>query len=256
MDMLISKGTTMMIKNSRTLLLLAALCSGMLIYSPHGCKNPSQYEPLPDTLCPPPGRPQLLDPIDHYVFMDPDALPGSSFYIEVELNWDTVANAEIYEIELITDDLPANIIHCTTNYWIFIIHNDTTKLCDYQWRVRAGSVHWETMTEWSEQRHFEARWRPFGPQLLSPANYSIINIDSLPSLVELTWNPVSDEEYYEIKVLIDTLLVDDNFAFTTTYSCLVEDTALYSWQIRAASPLWQYFSFPSASWYFFVHLNK
>jgi hypothetical protein len=242
-------------KMARILLLTAAVCGIVLFYSPHGCKDPSEYEPPPDTLYPPPNAPQLISPIDRYVFMDPDAQPGLSFFIEVELLWDSVVDAEIYELELITDDLPPNIIHYPENHWPFVIHDDVTKLCDYQWRVRAGNAQWEARTDWSEQWHFEARWRPFGPQLLSPLNYSIIYIDSLPSSVDLIWSTVSDEEYYEVSLFIDTILVEYVNTFSTTYTCIIEDTALYRWQIRAGSSLWQHFSFPS-SWHFFVRLSK
>lgn len=236
-------------------IIIAVLCGVVLFYIPQGCKEPGDYEPSQDTLYPPPGAPRLISPIDHYVYMDPDALLYSSFFIEVELLWDSVENAEIYELELITDTLPPNIIHCEFNYWIFAIHDDFTKLCDYQWRVRAGNVQWETMTDWSEQRHFEARWRPYGPELVSPTNYQIIITDTLPSYVELVWNPFFDAEYYEVNVFIDTTLVDYSLTAAATHTCIIEDTALYRWQVRAGSPLWQYFSFPSSA-YFFVQLSN
>jgi len=236
-------------------IIIVALCGTVLFYTPQGCKDPSQYAPPPDTLYPPPGAPQLISPIDHYIFMDPDATMYSPFFIEVELLWDSVENAEIYELEIITDNLPPNIIHCESNYWILVIHDDITKLCGYQWRVRAGSAQWEAMTDWSEQRHFEARWRPYGPELISPTNYEIINIDTLPSFVELTWLPIGEAEYYEVSVFIDTTLVDYSLTALTTYTYIIEDTTLYRWQIRAGSSLWQHFSFP-ASWYFFVQLSK
>ncbi|MDH4211649.1 MAG: hypothetical protein OEV79_09425 [candidate division WOR-3 bacterium] len=243
-------------KTTRATLLMVALCSMLLVYSPNGCKDPSEYEPPIDTLYPPPEPPHLLSPANHYVFMDPDAMPGTSFFIEVELFWDIVENAEIYELELVTDGLPPNIIHCQDNSWFLIIHDDETRLCEYNWRVRAGNSRWEAMTDWSERWFFEARWRPSGPELLFPANYSMITVDSLPSFVELKWDTVSDEEFYEAKIFMDTLLIDSSNIYNTSYSFLVEDTAAYWWQIRAGSNLWQYFSLPLDSFCFFVRLNR
>ena len=233
---------------------MAALCGAVFFYSPQGCTDPSDYEPSQDTLYPPPAPPQLISPIDHFIFMDPDAPLYSPFFIEVELLWDSVENAEIYELELITENLPPNIIHCQSNNWIFVIHDDWTRLCEYRWRVRAGSAQWETMTGWSEQRNFEARWRPYGPELVSPMNYGIITIDTLPSFVEFTWLPISEADYYEVSVYIDTTLVDHNLTTASTYTYIIEDTTLHRWQVRAGSPTWQYFSFPASS-YFFVQLG-
>jgi len=188
--------------------------------------------------------------------MDPDALPGMSFFIEIELLWEPVENAEIYELELITEGLPANIIHCLDNSWYFVIHDDQTKLCEYIWRVRAGNSRWEAMTDWSEIWYFETRWRPFGPELLSPVNYALIIVDSLPSFVELMWDTVSDEEFYETKIFIDTILIDSNKIYNTLYNFLAEDTAVYWWQVRAGSSLWQHFAIPRDSFCFFVRLSR
>lgn len=240
----------------RRTLLLITVCSVVLLYPPTGCKDPSEYEPPIDTLYPPPGPPQLLSPANHYVFMDPDAMPGTSFFIEVELRWDVAENAEIYQLELITDDLPPNIIQCQDNSWYFVIHDDETKLCEYRWRVRAGNSRWEAMTDWSEQWYFEARWRPFGPELLSPVNYEVIIVDSLPSHVELRWDTVSDEEFYETKIFMGTMLTDSIKVYHTSYDYLVEDTAVYWWQVRAGSNLWQHFALPFDSFCFFVRLNR
>jgi len=245
----------MITKAMRMSLLLVAVCGMLLLYSPHGCKDPSEFEPPSDSLYPPPEPPQLSSPMNHYVFMDPDAMPGTSFFIYVDLQWDAVADAEVYQLELVTDTLPPNIMICENNSRFFVIHDDVTKLCEYHWRVRAGSSQWEAMTDWSQQWYFEARWCPFGPELISPVNYSTIMVDSLPALLAMQWNIITEAEFYEVKIFADSLLIDSNVVFSNSYEFVVQDTSMYCWQVRAGSSFWQHYSFPSQLFYFFVQLR-
>lgn len=243
----------MLLLSMKRVVLVIAACALLLTTSFDGCKDPSDYAPQEDTLIPPPGPPQLLAPIDYYVFMDPNAALGSlSFYIPVTLSWDTVDGAEAYVLEITIAALPPNTWIIENNDYYFLIHDDASKLCDYKWRVRAGSTQWDGMTDWSEERRFEARLRPFGPSLLSPVNYLTITVDTLPALVELVWSTVCDEQFYLVKICKGAQLIDSITAYTNMFECLAEDTGTYSWQIWADSPLWQYPSFPSATNYFTI----
>lgn len=229
---------------------MTAACVLTLLTSSGRCTNPDDLAPPQDTLSPPPGPPELVAPIDYYVLMDSSALPGYSFSIPVTLSWDTVEGAEVYVLELTTADLPPNLMTIEDNSWCFLIHDDVTKLCAYQWRVRAGSTQWDGMTDWSEQWHFEARLRPFGPGLVSPANYSTIIADTLPAVIELIWNAVCDEQFYSVKICKDAQMIDSITVYTCLFECFAEEPGTYSWQVWAGSPLWQYLSFPSDTHYF------
>ncbi len=242
----------MLLFSMKRVFLVIAACAFLLTTSSIGCKDPDEYAPPEDTLIPPPGPPQLLTPIDHYVLMDPTALPWTSFYIPVTLSWDTVCGAEAYVLELTMGNLPPIIKTTESNGWFFLIHDDATKLCDYRWRVRAGSTQWDGMTDWSEEWHFEARLRPFAPLLLSPVDSSIITADTLPAPVELFWETVYDEQFYSVKICKDAQLVDSICVYTNMLEYYVEETGTYSWQVWAGSPLWQYPSFPSATYYFTI----
>lgn len=242
----------MLLFSMKRVVLVIAACALLLTTSSIGCKDPSEYAPQEDTLIPPPGPPQLLAPIDHYVLMDSSAVPGYSFNIPVTLSWSTVEGAEAYVLELTIGDLPPIIKTTENTGWFLLIHDDATKLCDYMWRVRAGSTQWDGMTDWSEEWHFEARLRPFGPILLSPANFSLITADTLPASVELIWSTVSDEQFYSLKICKGAQLIDSITVYTTMFECLAEDTGTYSWQVWAGSPFWQYLSFPSVRNYFTI----
>ena len=231
---------------------LVMVCVLMTVVFDTGCKDPHEYEPPEDTLLTPPGPPLLVHPPDDFVFMDPEALPGESFSISVQLDWDEVAQAELYELELITDTLPPNTIYCDSNQWYFLISNDTTKLCDYSWRVRAYSSAWQYFTEYTEQRHFEARWRPFAPQQRYPLYNENIHVDSFPAQIDFVWFRTQDEEFYELRIFRDTVLINNPIVPDTHYLATVSDTGSYTWQVRADNQYWQYPSFWSPLWYFTV----
>lgn len=237
----------------KRVLFLTAVGALVLLTLSGRCKDPDDFAPPEDTLSPPPGPPQLQSPMDHYVFMTPFAeVEDGRFIIEISLSWDMVAGAEVYELELITGDLPPYIIHCEDNSYYFQIINDFSKLCDYLWRVRAGSTQWDDMTDWSEQWHFEARFQPWGPKLLTPLPDEVIMVDSLPVIVALMWYLIEDEQCYEVQIFNHGVLIDSSIVYAMTYECLIDSTETYAWQVRAGSALWQYFSYPLELRYFTV----
>ncbi|KPK63429.1 hypothetical protein AMJ83_07120 [candidate division WOR_3 bacterium SM23_42] len=239
-------------KRNAVIVNLLIVCILMIVIFDTDCKDPYEYEPPEDTLLTPPGPPLLVYPRDNFVFMDPAALPGASFAIHVQLDWQPVEHAELYELELTTDTLPPNTIYCDSDGWYFLIQNDNTKLCDYFWRVRAYSSDWQYFTEYTAQRRFEARWRPFAPQQLYPLYNGIIHVDSLPAQIDFVWFRTQDEEFYELNIFRDNVLVNYSIVPDTHWLEIVSDTGLYTWQVRAGSQCWQYASFWSPFWNFTV----
>jgi hypothetical protein len=208
------------------------------------CKDPDDFETIGDTLLFPPAPPALITPSDGYVFM----ADGWPVHVELELEWSAIDSAEFYEIERVVDTFPPSIVTSTLNRWSIYI-NDTYWLCDHYWRVRAACSQWKYYTEWSEQRHFEARWRPFGPTLQYPPHDTIFLVDSIYPEIELQWSVVQDEEYYEVSIYKDSLLYDQVIVGQNSFIASV-DTGRYSWKIRAGSSKWQMWSYMSDEWNF------
>jgi len=216
----------------------------------HGCKDPNDYAPPEDSLLTPPGPPELIAPANNYTFMA-QTFP---FNIYIRLEWIPVDEAEVYEIEHTIDTFPPITDYSDSNAWTIAVR-DTYRLCDHYWRVRATSSNWIWWTDWSEKWHFDARWRPAAPQQLYPPDDTTFYVDSLPIEVVIRWDTLQDEEFYEVIIHEDTLLYDQLIIPNNFYKIYICDSVQYSWQIRAGSSNWQYFSYWSDLWHFWVRSN-
>jgi hypothetical protein len=229
------------------LILKITVLTGLLFFIQinSGCTDEEEYNGS-DTLIAPPGPPTLIEPEDGFVIMF-EGVHVDTHYV---LEWTSVEGAEMYEIEYQIDTFPQITIESETNICSVFISNLVNRLGVHYWRVRANSSLWEMPTDWSEQGYFELRLRPGGPVLLSPQNNEIVTVDSQYAPVELEWYPVQDEEYYQFRVYKDTVLYDLNITFTNSCLVYIDDTTWYSWQVRAGSSKWQYYSYWSDTWYF------
>ncbi|MCK4250904.1 hypothetical protein KAX97_05625 [candidate division WOR-3 bacterium] len=229
------------------------LSISLIVYLQPGCKDSSEYEPPEDTLLIPPDPPQLISPINGFVIMFESVAPDTYY----ELKWTKVEQAEGYQMEFTTDAFPPLMVEFETNVCTIWIYDDTAgRLYDYYWRVRANSSAWEWFTEWSEQWSYETRMRPNGPQPLHPPNDTTIYVDSLPIEIDVQWDTIQDEEFYQVMIFEDSSIYDLVTVNSNSYVVFVYDTAQYSWQVRAGSSLWQYYSYWSNLWYFRVRYNN
>jgi hypothetical protein len=233
-------------------LMICVVLSGM--YVQPGCKNPDEYEPPEDSLVPPGNPPQPTDPVSGFVYMW--AYEYLPFEIFIEFEWTSVEQAESYQLEYTIDTFPPIIIDCQSNLHILLIRDTTDRFCNHYWRVRAWSSAWEWYTDWSEQWYFELRMKPAGPQLLYPPNDTIFYVDSFPTVIEVQWNTVQDEEFYEMMIFQDSVLQDQFYVYENFYEIYVEDTMQYSWRVNAHSSYWQYPSYWSNLWSFRVRLEN
>ncbi|MGB3342187.1 MAG: hypothetical protein WBB37_11970, partial [bacterium] len=174
------------------------------VYVQPSCKDPDEFKPPEDTLVPPPDPPQLVSPIAGFVIMF-ETVPVDSYY---ELKWTTIEQASGYQVEYTIDTFPPFIKTCAANVCTLWVSDTTNRICRHYWRVRASSLAWTWFTEWSEQWHLELRMRPYGPQHIAPPNNSIFYVDSLPFEIEVQWDTLQDEEFWEVVVFEDSLVYD------------------------------------------------
>lgn len=212
-----------------------------------GCRDPHDFEPPEDSLVPPPAPPQHLAPAESTVFM------VEGFPHTIHFEWSELVDANYYELEITVASFPPAIVPLDSTSWTLYIR-DTHRLHDHTWRVHASSPRWTWFTDWSEPWHFDVRFRPPGPELISPPQASTVYLDSLPNAVYLYWHPRSDETFYEVMVYKDTTLVYQDIVYDTIYWAYVDDTVQYLWQVRASSPKWEKYSYWSALWNFWVAL--
>lgn len=118
------------------------------------CKNPKDYEPLFDSLYPPPPAPQLVSPRNDTNFWYDTPFPHS-----VTLKWSIVDDVEYYQLQTSNDtttlpDAPLiNVEVCSTTYTV-------SRNSFYFWRVRAYNRKWTWYTNWSQTWHFGAFYVP------------------------------------------------------------------------------------------------
>lgn len=213
------------------------------------CKDPDDYEPPEDSLIPAPDPPVPIAPENGYVYMF--QLPP--FHITTIFEMTAITDAESYEVEYTIDTFPPIILASETSMCTLFTWDTTYRRCNHYWRVRACSSLWEWFTEWSEERWFEMRQQPHGPQLLSPPDWTVFNTDTLPFVVEVQWQSIDDEEYYEIRAYQDTILLEQSYVDDTTYFLYLTECGQYSWQVRAGSRMWQYPSLWSDAWHFYIN---
>jgi hypothetical protein len=227
--------------------LLCVLFLVTVFFIPSGCKNPDEYKPPEDTLLTPPDAPTPQAPADSFVFM-PGGLPTY-----IRLDWTPVSGADIYQLEVTFRDYNPTVTELTDNSYVLGI-NDTGKMGDYRWRVRAAGTGWKGgYTSWSPAKSFGVRFRPPPPNLVYPANGETIYIDSLPGgNLTFSWNRVQDEQYYEMEVLEDSAVIFGGIVSDTFYQLTIEDTAFYQWQLRAGSSHWELMTPWTGYWDFYV----
>ena len=212
------------------------------------CKNPNDFKPPEDTLNQPPAPPQLFSPIDYYVRM-PDAPTG-----RLLLTWEAIKDAELYEIFFTSDSNGQWTVPYDTNFFSMRLEKEPWQyLIDkFTWKVRAFSSLWQYSTDWSEPRHFEVRFKPLPPQLTYPANDTNVIFDSLPAEINFMWDRVQDEQFYDLEVYLDSLLVFERRVQNNSYQTAFTSTGTYYWQVRAGSSLWQYNTDWSELWSFHI----
>jgi hypothetical protein len=164
------------------------------------------------------------------------------FNIVTIFEWTPIDDADFYEIRYTIDTFPPVSITSKAPVCTMFTKDTTHRRCMHYWRVRAEAQTWEWFTEWSIQRWFEMRQRPFGPHLQYPPNGAIFTIDTFPYLMEMQWDSVSDEEFYEILVHMDTILYEQTIVYQNNFSLNIGEYASYYWQVRAGSRKWQFYS--------------
>jgi hypothetical protein len=149
--------------------------------------------------------------------------------------WTAVEAAKEYQLQVSTDfdfgTLVLNVATRSTDYTpVKALANDQ----DYYWRVKAIDLKGNG-TEWSEGRHFRAKWN-FMPKLLTPANNQI-----QLSYPFFSWEPVSGVERYQVQIdesnsFAAPLIADVKLFNVTTYAQpdwmngLIAGT--YFWRVR------------------------
>lgn len=239
--------TTMKLLNSVAKIAFLYVLS-LAIYVQPSCKDPDEFKPPEDTLLAPPDPPQLISPTDGFVIMF-ESVQADSYY---ELKWTNIEQAESYQIEYTIDTFPPFIKTCVPSVCTIWVADLTHRLCNHYWGVRASASAWEWLTEWSDQWYFELRLRPSGPRHVYPPHDTTIYVDSLPIEIEIQWDTVQDEEFYEVVIFEDSLLYDQRIVYDNSLVVFICDTARYDWQVRAGSSYWQYWSYWSNPWFFRV----
>lgn len=195
----------------------------------HDCKSPDEYKPE-DTLMPPPEPPELFTPIDSFVHM-PD---GSN---KLLFTWELIEDAEIYEIYYKGKKTKEWILQRDTNYiaqnWI-TVSPDT-----FTWKVRAYNSKWQYYTDWSKSRQFEIRPKPGGPLLFYPPDDTVFTFDTFPADINFLWSSVQDEQYYEIRLLLDSIEIYSVTTPNTQTILTIDSSATYYWWVRACSKYWE-----------------
>lgn len=130
-----------------------------LVLVGQGCKDPEEYDPN-EPLDPPPGPPILIYPL-----ADTNLCGGYSQ--TVFFDWNVVAGAEIYEIQIDTtvtfttpDTSPLHMIVQINYPPAYIGLSRYAETATYYAVIRAASASWSNYTVWSEPRRFFLRPEP------------------------------------------------------------------------------------------------
>jgi hypothetical protein len=115
------------------------------------CRDPYEFEPIFDSLTPPPGAPVLLHPCNDTIYVE------YSYPHEIVFEWSYIDGAEYYFFELSTTSTFVNpekmqaVSPCCT---IQVYPPLPWEKVFYYWRVRAYCRSWWWYTDWSETWHF------------------------------------------------------------------------------------------------------
>ena len=166
-----------------------------------------------------PAIPQLIAPADD----------GINLPTTLTLNWNHVALADSYRLEVSTDSTFVNSIlvstDTTTAHQVGPLQNFTT----YFWRVSASNI--GGASPFSSVRKFTTIIA--APNPIVPPNGS-----TQPSHITLRWLHLQEAMVYDVQVASDSLMtmifrVDSNLVDTTVSIDSLQAHAAYYWQVRA-----------------------
>jgi len=210
------------------------------------CSNPNDYRPKQDSLLPPPPPPHLLSPPDSFVHMP---LGGNRLLIF----WERIEGATIYEVNFVGEKFGEWTVEIDTNLLNQNWYDPYGKYNDkYVWKVRAYGPKWDYYTDWSEPRHFEVRDTFPAPRLLYPPNDTVLYFDSLPGIITLMWQEIPEARFYCLRVLYDSMPLFEHNVNQNYESVEIDSTGTYSWQVRAENPHWEFPTYWSFIFRFYV----
>ncbi len=156
--------------------------------------------------------------------------------ISGNLKWNSVQDAEKYDVEISNDEDFANVVldsadMKTIQYTYYALEFNTK----YFWHVKAKNEAGDN--GWSETWSFTTKKKivkPAKPTLLSPANDAVNQ--PVPGL--LSWNMVEDAETYDVQIGIELEFIDKILDSTDIINpeCIYYDLAYnskYFWRIKA-----------------------
>jgi len=210
------------------------------------CSNPNDYKPKQDSLLPPPPPPHLLSPPDSFVHMP---LGDNRLLIF----WERIEGATIYEVNFVGEKFGEWTVEIDTNFLNQNWYDPYGKYNDkYVWKVRAYGPKWDYYTDWSEPRHFEVRDTFPAPRLLYPPNDTVLYFDSLPGIITLMWQEIPEARFYCLRVLYDSMPLFEHNVNQNYESVEIDSTGTYSWQVRAENPHWEFPTYWSFIFRFYV----
>ncbi len=237
-----------MIKVTRHIMSISFILTILLLtifFNPK-CKDPNEYKPPVDSLLPPPPPPNLLTPVDSFVHMP---LGDNRLLI----SWEQIEGATIYEINFVAEILGEWTLQLDTNALSQNWFGIKDKVV---WKVRAYGPKWDYYTDWSAPRYFEIVRFPFsGPEVIYPPNGATLVFDSLPAEITLQWKKLSNAQYYDVNVFLDTTLIYENTLYDQHYTIIIDSATNYFWAVRAGSEKWEFPTSWSAA-LFSVQLSK
>jgi len=202
----------------------------VLLAIPHGCRDPNDFKPPPDTSQHPPPPPHLNAPKNEVIYNVQST--GFTIYF----SWERIDSAEIYELNF-TDSLGHDTIYVVDTNRKYLI----LPLGSFSWRVRAGNGAWSWYTDWSDQWQFQITY--YKTNFLSyPPDVSIFITDTFPYHVPLKWHSLGDRTTYVLEIYLDATFLEDHYLFDTAYNVFsVPDSGFYpwyEWRIKAFNPRW------------------
>ena len=117
------------------------------------CRDPYEFEPIFDSLTPPPAAPILLHPCNDTLYRK------YTYPHDVIFEWSYIDGAQCYFFELSTDSAfqdpePDNVQATSTCCTLSVDPPPLFEAKFFYWRVRGYSKLWWWYTDWSEVWHF------------------------------------------------------------------------------------------------------
>lgn len=118
------------------------------------CRDPYEFEPIFDSLTPPPGAPALLHPCNDTVYRT------YTYPNDIIFEWSYIDGAQLYMLDISKDSMFEDSVTSEFNTTVSCctIAVDPPLPLDKKriryWRVRAYSRLWWWYTDWSEVWHF------------------------------------------------------------------------------------------------------